>query len=92
MRGPEKLLNIKPTQIPNFAPWLEGIFFYSRTQRKLLDRQGRERFFMQTKEREPQIIEYTEMIGLDMVVDDPYIIPMYPDATFVGRGYPHHVE
>lgn len=88
-KTPERLTNIKPHDIPRMAPWLGGNFYYSATQRAKLDREGRERFFMQTIEIPVDILEYTEFIDWDMLKENINLQPMFNDAILVGVGYVH---
>jgi len=88
----ERLMNVKPHEIPRLAPWLKGRFYYSATQRVKLDSEGHDRMFMQTRGNQCDILEYTEFIDEDMLKENPGELPMFNDAVFLGPGRFHSMK
>lgn len=63
---------------------LTGDLYYSKSQWKYLRDQGRDRTF--AKLLDGSFAEYTEMITLEMLRENPGDKCPVPDAIFVGRG------
>jgi hypothetical protein len=67
-----------------------GKFFYSARQRRELDKKGRHRTFASIFGR--GIIEYTELVPYEDMVEDPTRVCEYEDAEYLGEGFFHHAE
>lgn len=67
---------------------LTGKLFYSRQQWKELRDKGRDRTFAMLINGE--LKEYTELISLDALLENPFDTCQYQDAYLVGEGSFHH--
>jgi len=63
---------------------LTGNLYYSKSQWKYLREQGRDRTF--AKLIDGSFVEYTEMITLEMLAENPGDVCPVPDAELIGRG------
>lgn len=67
----------------------KGRFYYSKTQRRHLDDNGRPRFFFK-RFGDGSIIEYTELIDFQTLRENPGLKGCgpadYPDAEYCGEG------
>lgn len=63
----------------------KGRFWFSKRQRQILDRCGRDRFFF--RRADGLILEYTEMIDAEDLRRYPALAPVdFPDAVLLGDG------
>lgn len=69
--------------IPGGVP--RGRFWFSKKQRAILDRNGRDRLYF--KRLDGQVLEYTEMIDAADLVKYPALWPTdFEDAVLLGDG------
>ncbi len=69
--------------LPGSEP--KGRFWFSRQQRGLLDRMGRDKLYF--KHLDGRVLEYTEMIDADDLRKYPALSPVdFPDAVLLGDG------
>jgi len=78
------MLKIGPTSEPS----LTGNLWFSQKQYKYLRDQGRDRTF--AKLTDGRIVEYTELISYEDLVEEPGRICPIDDAVFIGVGKFHH--
>lgn len=69
---------------------LTGKLFYSRKEWKILRDRGRNRTFGILPDG--RIVEYTEMVSLDALAENPGDCCGFDDAEFIGIGSFHHWE
>ena len=82
---------IKEASQVNLTPTgLSGMLWFSEKQWRVLRNQGRDRTYGELADG--RIVEYTEMISLDMLKENPDDVCGYEDAKFVGVGKFHHWE
>ena len=74
-----------------FPGVIGGVCWYSPTQRRMLDAAGRERWFAKLTANH-QIVEYTEMLTVEDMLDDPFARCQHDDARRLGVGFYHHSE
>ena len=67
---------------------LTGKLYFSRKQWKEQRDKGRDRTFAQRYDGE--MVEYTELVSLDALKENPGDTCFYEDAEFVGEGVFHH--
>jgi len=92
-RQPEKLLNATIKDDKHLMLEVGGKFYFSPTQRALMDREGIDRNFCQLKTKPPEVWEYTELIDWDLMLENPLVQPIFNDAIFVGVGHYHsHIK
>lgn len=66
-----------------------GRFWYSPTQARAHDLEGRDRtFFYRWKDQ--AIVEYTELVDFDALQDDPLDKCTEKDGVYLGEGVFHH--
>ena len=70
---------------------LYGKFWFSKRQRRQLDKKGRDRLFFKRRE-DGRVIEYTEMVDAEALVEWPDDQCFYDDAVYLGDGHFHHRE
>jgi len=69
---------------------LSGKFWFSRQQRKDMDRARRHRTSAQLFDGET--VEYTQMVDFETLVQDPFDRCHYIDAVYLGEGVFSHFE
>jgi len=69
---------------------LAGKFWFSRQQRKDLDRAGRHRTF--AKLYDGMTVEYTQMVDFETLAENPFDCCHYIDAMYLGEGTFSHFE
>lgn len=67
-----------------------GKFWFSRMQRKDLDKAGRHRTF--AKLFDGTTVEYTQLVDKETLLHDPLDRCHYVDATYLGEGTFSHFE
>lgn len=73
------------------AKQLSGKFWFSKRQRRELDRKGHHRMF--AKLFDGVIVEYTEMIEFEDILMEPLRACEYEDATYLGEGvFAHFID
>jgi len=93
LRKSEKLLNATIKTDTELLLRIGGKFYFSPTQRVLLNRKGADRNFCQLKCSPPEVWEYTELIDWDLLSEEPLVQPLFSDAVFIGVGYFHsHIK
>ena len=68
-----------------------GILWYSANQRKMLDSAGRKRTFGKIL-KDGSIVEYTQMIPPEDIIENPGDRCFFDDAVCLGEGAFHHWE
>lgn len=64
---------------------LSGRLYFSKTQYNKHRDEGRDRMFAKLQ-GDNTIVEYTELISFEAIMEEPIIIPLEADAEFVGVG------
>lgn len=67
---------------------LSGALYYSQKEYNILRNKGRDRCFAELIDG--RIVEYTEMITLEMLQEAPDDVCPFDDAVFLGMGKFHH--
>ena len=88
-RKPEKLSNASIKDDKHLMLTVGGKFYFSSTQRVLMDKEGVDRNFCQLKTHPPEVWEYTELIDWDLMLEEPLVQPIFSDAVFIGVGHFH---
>ena len=92
-RKSERLLNATIKDDKHLMLTIGGKFYFSPTQRMLMDNEGVDRNFCQLKSNPPEVWEYTELIDWELLLEEPLVQPIFSDAVFVGVGYFHsHIK
>ena len=92
-RKPEKLLNATIKDKKHLLLDIGGKFYFSPTQRALMDRKGIDRNFCQLQIHPPEVWEYTELIDWELLLEEPLVQPIFSDAVFMGVGHFHsHIK
>jgi len=63
-----------------------GKFWFSKQQQRLRDGRGDARIYCFIP-NENKIFEYTEMAPVDVLLEEPNYVPIYPDAVYLGEGW-----
>lgn len=71
----------------HILPELKGFFWYSKRQRKDLDKKGHDRMFCQLDDQ--SIHEYTELVERRALEENPNDRCFYEDAVPLGWGQIH---
>lgn len=66
---------------------MAGKFWYSKEQRGMHDKKGQPRFFCSI---DGAIKEYTEMIDIEMLIENPLDQCPFEDAKYLGEGFFSH--
>ena len=66
---------------------MAGKFWYSKQQRRDSDKKGYPQFFCMV---EGEIKEYTQMVDVEALAEDPFDRCMYEDAEYLGEGFFSH--
>lgn len=66
---------------------MAGKFWYSKRQRQDHDKKGHSRFFAFIGN---QVVEFTEMVDIEALTEDPMDMCYYEDAKYLGEGYFSH--
>ena len=66
---------------------MAGKFFYSKEQRRSLDKLGRPRFFCSIN---GEVKEYTEFIDFEELQTNPLAVCPEEDADYLGTGFFSH--
>ncbi len=69
---------------------LSGKFWFSRLQRRDLDKAGRHKTFV--KLFDGTTAEYTQMVDKEALIQDPFDRCHYVDAIYLGEGTFSHFE
>lgn len=69
---------------------LAGKFYFSEKQRGVMDAQGRPHLFAHILGK--GVMQYTELIDVDMLLENPGLGPLQEDAVYLGEGFFHHRE
>lgn len=69
---------------------IAGDVYFSKLQWKQLRDHDRDRTFARLESGE--IVEYTEMVSFERLIEEPFDRCGYPDAEYLGRGTYHHSE
>jgi len=67
---------------------LSGALYYSQKEYDIMRDRGRDRCFAELTDG--KIVEYTEMITLEMLQEAPDDVCPFDDAVFLGMGKFHH--
>ena len=67
---------------------ITGDLYFSKLQWRKLRDEGRDRTFAELVDG--RIVEYTELISVQMQLDEPGMGPIFADAEMVGQGMFHH--
>jgi len=69
---------------------LSGMLWYSQKERNILKDRGRDRTFGELPDG--RIVEYTELISMTALQENPEDTCGFDDAVFLGMGKFHHWE
>lgn len=83
----EKAFRDSSLQLPTETN-LSGALYFSQKEYNILRDRGRDRCFAELTDG--RIVEYTEMITLDMLQEAPDDVCPFDDAVFLGMGKFHH--
>lgn len=88
----EQLKNDRIFKESSFQPLTEtnlsGALYFSQKEYNILRDRGRDRCFGELADG--RIVEYTEMITLDMLQEAPDDVCPFDDAVYLGMGKFHH--